>query len=340
MKFYPILFALFFSTTTLFAAGELFLAPIVSLPLGKMRDFFQDSLGVEMHVRGKTSIKYLSLIEDKGLNFAAGLSVVPYTMHVKDASKLTMFEAWVALEYPYLLPYDFTIIPRIGGGMYYANFLKSQRDESMSVLNPVLHVALALGYSLSKNFSIELSHGANFAYMGSPTWFNQAYFSLGVNFKIGVNPLKNSPASQLRDDIMLHYENGLYTEASREIEALEKIAPDDLVVEKYRSLIYQQRKYEAAKKQYTAGKIFSAMALLRQAPDIPLAQEDLAVLRSENALQVPNIITSGVKAYDKGDFDQCISSMEQVLLIDPTNADAQIYLPRAVNRRRALRRLK
>ncbi|HRP68066.1 MAG TPA: hypothetical protein PLY93_00845, partial [Turneriella sp.] len=272
-------FFFFFAGASLFALAELQIAPAYNIPLATMGSYFNNATGVEIHARGTTRFTWLQWIEKRGFYFAAGLAIVPYSMRERQASKLTVYQLWGGVDYPLPLPYGLTFIPRLGVGAYYGNYLKSGRNENLSIVNPLIHTSFAVQYFLTRELSVELAHGYTFAYMGNPTWFSQAHLSLGVSFKIGVPADKLSPASQLRDDIAQHYDEGDYVRASKEIDALEKITPDDLIVEKYRSLIYQQKKYQEAKKQYAAGKTLRAIALLRQVTDIPEAQEDLALLR-------------------------------------------------------------
>lgn len=47
----------------------------------------------------------------------------------------------------------------------------------------------------------------------------------------------------------------------------------------------------------------------------------------------------GIKLYDNRQYKECINIMEKILLIDPENKNANIYLPRAVKRNRAIESL-
>jgi len=47
----------------------------------------------------------------------------------------------------------------------------------------------------------------------------------------------------------------------------------------------------------------------------------------------------GVKLYDNRQYKECITIMEKILLVDPENKNANIYLPRAVKRNRAIESL-
>jgi hypothetical protein len=47
----------------------------------------------------------------------------------------------------------------------------------------------------------------------------------------------------------------------------------------------------------------------------------------------------GIKLYDNRQYRDCITVMERILLVDPENKNANIYLPRAVKRNRAIESL-
>jgi len=92
----------------------------------------------------------------------------------------------------------------------------------------------------------------------------------------------------------------------------------------------------AEKKNYFAAIPF----LARAEKHMKEARKDLADIRSRLAPLVPDMERRGVGAYDRNDYETCIDLMNKVQLIDPSNRTARIYLPRAIRRDEALKKLK
>ncbi len=325
---------------TLKAEQSVSVAPVLGIPVGYLADYFTLGSGLAFWYRPETKTKYLSFLRDLSLEPIAALSFSSYSLQQRTASRIFFFESWVAVGYPLNLPYQIKMTPRIGTGLYYADFLMAGRADSMAILNSLVHVGNSLQYPLNRELLAEFSQGLTANYIGKPIFFYQLNFSLGITLRIGQPPVISSPTSELRASIINNYEKGDYLQASKEIDALEKIVPDDLIIEKYRSLIYQQQRREEAAKHRQEGRLYRAIVLLKQAPDIPDAVNELAEIRESLMPQVDSFLKAGIAAYEKSDFDACIANMEKILLIDPSHSEAQIYLPRAINRRKALQRLK
>ncbi len=65
---------------------------------------------------------------------------------------------------------------------------------------------------------------------------------------------------------------------------------------------------------------------------------DLERIRMQYSREIPVWEKTGVEAYDKMNYTGCITVMQKILLVDPNNKTAKIYLPRAQQRQKALER--
>lgn len=86
---------------------------------------------------------------------------------------------------------------------------------------------------------------------------------------------------------------------------------------------------------------FEAIPVLERIADVaPEARDELQKIRSQLTSMVASLERTGIAAYEREDYRACIAAMQTLILIDPKNATAAIYLPRARKRLEALERLR
>ncbi|PKL40820.1 MAG: hypothetical protein CVV44_04220 [Spirochaetae bacterium HGW-Spirochaetae-1] len=84
-------------------------------------------------------------------------------------------------------------------------------------------------------------------------------------------------------------------------------------------------------------RYLEAIPLLEQsAVYYPESRVELSRIRSEMIRMVPTWEKEGVASYESKDYDSCIVIMKKIMLVDPENNTAKIYLPRAQKRKKAL----
>lgn len=327
----------------LFSETQIYFAPQMGFPLAEPAKYFKTGFGGEIFLRQKSENLPIPWLSRLPIDPFLGLVFSNYGMEKYSASHIQFYELVGGAAYEIKLPYKFSLVPRLGVGGYYANFTMANRNQSVPVVNPLFYVGNSLMYLVHREIYLEFCQGYSANYVGNPTFFQRITVSLGVTLRLGLPPVTvatATPVQELQSSIINHYEQGNYDQALKEIEALEKISPEDLVIEKYRSLIFQQKKRQEAKAHLEAGRHFRAIALLKQAVDIPEAMQELKSIRESLQSQISSYLNQGISAYDRSDFDTCIAYMEKVLLIDPENPEALIYLPRAQNRRKAMQKLR
>ena len=106
---------------------------------------------------------------------------------------------------------------------------------------------------------------------------------------------------------------------------------------------YIKRIEEIELSQVTADALISQQNYLKAIPQlegcsayIKDCEIKLLIQRKALKVQVPNWETEGIKLYDEKKYKECIEIMERILLVDPENNNANIYLPRAVKRQKAI----
>ncbi len=108
------------------------------------------------------------------------------------------------------------------------------------------------------------------------------------------------------------------------------------------------KKISDIKRDYASGERFyknrryleSIPYLNRTAFYFPASAEKITRIRKIYANRIPVWERRGMRAYEQQDYDTCIRLMRQIILIDPGNSTAGIYLPRALKRKKALQRLR
>jgi len=109
---------------------------------------------------------------------------------------------------------------------------------------------------------------------------------------------------------------------------------------------YIKRIEEIELNRATAETLISQQNYLKAIPQLEgcsayIKDCGLKLLTHRKALQVnvPKWESEGIKLYDEKHYKECIEIMERILLVDPENKNANIYLPRALKRQKAIESL-
>jgi hypothetical protein len=95
--------------------------------------------------------------------------------------------------------------------------------------------------------------------------------------------------------------------------------------------------YEKARNLISQNKLLESIPLLEQISiRSKEAEDDLVKVRKTLIEQVDDLSKIGVAAYEAKDYRKCIQVMRMINAIDPDNKTVKIYLPRALQRERAL----
>ncbi len=112
--------------------------------------------------------------------------------------------------------------------------------------------------------------------------------------------------------------------------------------EKYLAFIADyERRLKTAEDFMEKGNFYEAIPILvGLRPYLRKADDLLRQARGKLLHEMPGMEKRGIDAYENRDYDLSIQYMEKLLLIDPDNNTAKIYLPRSRNRKEALDKLK
>lgn len=109
---------------------------------------------------------------------------------------------------------------------------------------------------------------------------------------------------------------------------------------------YIQRIEEIEQSHATADAFIEQQNYLKAIPHLQgcsayIKECELKLLTQRKALKanVPMWEADGIKLYEEKNYKGCIELMERILLVDPENQNANIYLPRAIKRQKAIESL-
>ena len=222
--------------------------------------------------------------------------------------------------------------------------------------------AYKAGFILKAGAFIPLRHGVG-ARLGGE--FSQVWLSdrplRTVNMFAGVSYNFGTPSFRDRDDIvytdkrtvktsetnrlylegLAAYEAGRLDEALGKFEAVLKLEPGHADARRHAGAIRETKELYSRALGLMERKPFEAIPLLQKAgARLSAARETLQSLRARLMAQVPELERRGIAAYEAKHYRDCMGLMNRILLIDPSNKTAKIYLPRARKRHEALEKLK
>ncbi len=181
---------------------------------------------------------------------------------------------------------------------------------------------------------------------GKPLNALQAYGGVSYNF----NPdVRHSGVEPVEERV-----ERLYSLGARELEKRNmdragdylrqavKLDPEHRESLKMLDTISKARKdFNNALKLLEQGRTYTSLVILkRTAKYTERADQCIREARKRLAGEIPYLQKRGIELYEQKQYLGCIRIMERLLVIDPDNATARIYLPRAKKRYEALQKLR
>lgn len=119
------------------------------------------------------------------------------------------------------------------------------------------------------------------------------------------------------------------------------LRPEHLPTQKYARTVDGLEKFLLAEKLYQSGQYYRAIPLYEKAAaTYTPATEALASVRRKLSGRIKSLLSRGEAHFSAGRYGRCVTNMRRILLIEPGNNTAKIYLNRAIKRRQALSRLR
>ncbi len=169
----------------------------------------------------------------------------------------------------------------------------------------------------------------------------------GVAWGFPVSRVDASPKSDPYKKIKFHYnrgrefyEGGSFQSALREFRAVRRIDPEHLEAGAYiKKISTSLDLFFRAVKMNDDGDLFGAIRLLKKCdPKMSEAGKLLVRIRGTLKKQLPALEKRMIRFYNKKQYPASISTGQRILLVDPGNRRAKLYIQRARKRYDAYRK--
>ena len=314
-----------------------------TIPAGYYRDYLKGTYRVNLSaLYGNPSILKLFMFE-------AGASYARYPLKAGSSSYLQEGSMCLGPLVSYRIAGHIQLYMGPSLSLSYLHLHASRYNTNERSFKPGflaragLFFPLALGVRLRADFSYRIHYLS-----GKP--FHECSFTGGVGYNF-------NPDERSRDDAS----HVPATKAAWHLAAAEKAMKEgdiDKAKEEYRKALSIEPSndearirldvIEKAESDFAHSRsllndkhFFEAIPLLEGAAGLlPDARRELASVRTRLSGEIPLLEKKGVELYEKGEYATCVDTLRRLLLIDPNNRTAQIYLPRAQKRIEAMERLR
>ncbi|HOO72795.1 MAG TPA: tetratricopeptide repeat protein [Spirochaetota bacterium] len=197
-------------------------------------------------------------------------------------------------------------------------------------------IELRLGYVFSENDltrNLFMSHDvfAGAAYAFSPSGARQLQ-----------KPESESPAVELYKQAMGRYNAGDLDRALPLFRRVLELEPDyPGVGDSVTAIETAKARYDRAMEYKKNGDLLQALKLLREIePPMSSARAEQEKIAGELSGQVLLLEQKGIEQYNNKNYREAVETFQNILIIDPENTKARLYLPRARKRHEAYQKLK
>jgi hypothetical protein len=245
-------------------------------------------------------------------------------------------------EWRYIKPYA-----GFFAGINYFTLTAVRTNQNEIAIKPSAAVKAGLYIPAYKNFSVNLGIKYAVNELSGKAFRNMSFFA-GVLYSYEFFPKEKAERTAMQVEIDEYYESGLrYFKHGDGIKAREYFSKVMLQdnnykdVKNYYEIITSNiEKYTKAIELISEKNVFDALPLLIDSEKYLLsASEKLKEMRLFLENEEKSLVDLGVAAYNRNDYEKCIFYMKRVQLINPENDSVGIYLPRAVQRFNALRKI-
>lgn len=323
----------------------------VEFPAGHYAQYFSESYRGNLGFIMPTYFLHRNLLAELNLSYSSGSLIESPSSSFRKAS-LGLSSLYVFDVSNYINPY---LGISINGS--YVSLNANYRSKTETTIKPIGAVKAGIFTSLNQGLgarleinysgtSLSSEYFQNMGLMVGVT-YNYAGYVRAIQTKKARVMLESDDASgtKQQDEVSNLYSQGEeYYNASRldnaqhAFEQVLKIKEDHKGALSYLKLIEARKKYNEAISKVAEKQYYPAITLLSQVSQLhPPAAYDLEQLRNRLSERIPPLTSEAIAAYEKRNYDITIVKMKQVLLIDPDNEQAQLYLPRAKQRKKPFR---
>ncbi len=286
-------------------------------------------------------------------------NIFPYVMGEFDGSfsrynlknSSGSYMSYYSLNLGLLLNYPLVDFLQIYGGASfkgaYLDLDATRTGKSLHTFKPGLTARAGFFFILPMGARLRAGFDYDLLYLsGKPFHGFQLYGGVSYNFNPNV---RHAGVEPLEERVERLHSLGTRELDKRNMENAEdflrqavKLDPDHRESRKKLDLIEETRAdFNRAEELMKRGRNYGALNIyLKVSKYTARADSTIAEARSRLAGEIPFLEKRGVQLYEQKQYLQCLRVMERLLVIDPDNSTARIYLPRAKNRYEALQKLR
>ncbi len=314
--------------------------PVYFAPLAFFGDEFNGGFGATVQGKIPGSIFFqnqplppFTFFLDTGFIFTG------QSLSSKSSGTMTTFSvtAGPGLLYPlhrYLQP-----VISVQAGLFYNRLTLGARGETYNAFNPAIRLHAGALTALTTTLFVESRVALPFYYLGEQNLYGPEY-SVSVNYLLKPAEIIMTRAEKLFGEGKVLYEQKNFTDADAKFAEVLKNDAKHAGALNYRRQIQAHDQLSKARQLRDRQETWAALSQYQQAASVlSEVNEELKEYRSTMIATVPAMVQEGIRQYEEKLYADAERTMEHVLLIAPENEQAQIYLPRARSRRKAMEKL-
>ncbi len=329
------------SSSLFWQDGHLDLSPGYIMPIGDWAEEFKPGFGISLGYSFPTSFLNNQIFVIQELSY----SQWAFASNNNSKANIYSYSLLPAIYFPYSFTTGKIVAPffAVGGQFSDLNLIEEKISKNDQYFGVFLKARTGIFLDLTSNLRIKLQADiSSYPYISHE--LNYLSFSLGVGYRLTAPAeIENANAKKV---IALHNDAAIAEKTKDWIKLQELVTeilaldPRDDQARNYQIEIKDESIYQTALQTIqTKGELQAIPLLEKIAQRYEPAQQQLISIRNKLKNKIPEWRESGVKAYENLNYQLCIQLMKQILLVDPEEKTAKIYLPRAEKRLQALEKL-
>jgi len=321
--------------------GHLDLSPGYTMPIGEWADEFKPGFGINLGYSFPTSFLNNKVFVIQELSYSRWA----FTYNNNSTANIYSYSLLPAIYFPYSFTTGKIVAPffAVGGQFSDLNLVEKQISKNDQYFGLFLKARTGILLDITSNLRIKLQADiSSYPYISNE--LNYLGTSLGISYRFTAPAeIQNANAKKI---IALHNEAAIAEKTKDWIKLQELVTeilaldPRDDQARNYQIEIQDEGIYQTALQTInTKGELQAIPLLEKIAQRYQPAQQQLISIRNKLKNKIPEWRKAGVQAYEKRNYQLCIQLMKQILLVDPEEKTAEIYLPRAEKRLQALEKL-